>query len=605
MNKKEIINFLLIPILIVVTFEQYFCISNFGLSLTVQKGIAFVLSILLYYLFFFIFWGLTKKTNKSILAISIILFVFSVINSIKIAYTGEPITFSDILYLKNSDELIGIVGETLYQMISNYIYMVIIYLACLIVINLLAFKNSIEVHNTKIRLNLIIIPIIILVLFSLPLETTKKVMFKYVYNVEGRKDYEAKISNLGYYSDYGVVLGMYGQMLENRISKPESYNEEDIKKEINVKNEEAKEFGSPNIITILSESFWDISKINEVKFDKDITSNFNLLKDKGKCFEMVSPSYGGITANVEFEFLTGANLMYFNYGYVPTMQLYRNKTYYNRPSIISELKNNGYKTEIVTYTSNRLFSRGNFYKYLGVDTAEFITDVNENEIKGKYISDKSVIDRIIYKMNSKTDEEKLFYMAMTLESHMPYKKDKYDNYDIQITQSSLSEEMNGTIISYAQGVYDADQQLGRLYEYIQTINEPTIIVFFGDHLPYLNTEDGQDILQKLQYFNTEDELLNTYRKYSTEALILANFDINKEKGYLGADLLGTYVLNKMDINISDYYKWLYTTKDEISGANWKITVDKQGEIYNTNLLEDKMKKAYELRRNIQYKYFIK
>ena len=165
--------------------------------------------------------------------------------------------------------------------------------------------------------------------------------------------------------------------------------------------------------------------------------------------------------------------------------------------------------------------------------------------------------------------------------------------------------MNGTIISYAQGVYDADQQLGRLYEYIQTIDEPTIIVFFGDHLPYLNTEDGQDILQKLQYFNTEDELLNTYRKYSTEALILANFDINKEKGYLGADLLGTYVLNKMDINISDYYKWLYTTKDEISGANWKITVDKQGEIYNTNLLEDKMKKAYELRRNIQYKYFIK
>ena len=88
-------------------------------------------------------------------------------------------------------------------------------------------------------------------------------------------------------------------------------------------------------------------------------------------------------------------------------------------------------------------------------------------------------------------------------------------------------------------------------------------------------------------------------------MILANFDINKEKGYLGADLLGTYVLNKMDINISDYYKWLYTTKDEISGANWKITVDKQGEIYNTNLLEDKMKKAYELRRNIQYKYFIK
>lgn len=196
MNKKELINFILMPVLIVITFEQYFCISNFGLSITIQKGIAFILSILLYYLFFFIFFGFTKKTNRSILVISIILFIFSAINSIKIAYTGEPIIFSDILYLKNSDELIGIVGETLYKMISNYIFMLAIYLICLIFINIVAFKNSIEVHKIKIRLGLIIIPMIIIVLFALPLETTKKIMFKCVYDIESREDYKAKISNL-------------------------------------------------------------------------------------------------------------------------------------------------------------------------------------------------------------------------------------------------------------------------------------------------------------------------------------------------------------------------------------------------------------------------
>ena len=61
----------------------------------------------------------------------------------------------------------------------------------------------------------------------------------------------------------------------------------------------------------------------------------------------------------------------------------------------------------------------------------------------------------------------------------------------------------------------------------------------------------------------------------------------------------------MDIEISDYYKWLYNTKDTISASNYLVSVNQNGELYNTNQLEGKFKEMYELRKNMQYKLFIK
>ena len=165
--------------------------------------------------------------------------------------------------------------------------------------------------------------------------------------------------------------------------------------------------------------------------------------------------------------------------------------------------------------------------------------------------------------------------------------------------------MNEVILSYAQGIYDMDQQLGRLYEYIQNYDEPTIIVFYGDHLPYLRTTEGIDILNHLKYFNTGNEMLDYYRKYNTQALILANYNISDEETkYLGPDLLGCYIINRMDISISNYYIWLYNN-NSITCANWYILLDSEGNMYYTNKLPNKLQEAYDLRKNIQYYLFVK
>lgn len=608
--QKELITYALLPIAIVFMLQNYFSLLTYGVvGYCTTSG--FALSVIIMYCIFLVAYAITKKTWKSITFLSVLSFIFSIINMIKVLYTDEPIFFSDIMYLNSSGELINIINGTFWNTIKEILPATLIYLILLIIACIIAYKYNIDIKEKKYRIMTGIIPIIVLVILFVPINFTNKIFLNVFIQVNKREDYDANTNNLIYYIRYGVISGMYGQMLENRIVEPENYNEEEIENYLkNAKGEEEKKLGKPNIIVVFSESFWDIDQLDEVEFNTKVTKNFNKLKEKGLFFDMISPSYGGISANVEFEFLTGANTAFFNNGYVPYMQLYRNKSYYNKPSIIAELKNNGYKTQITTPVSEKLFSCGKFYKYLGVDKTEFLTDVDESEIKGKYMSDESITNRIIEKFNSKEKEEKLFYMVLTMQGHMPYTIEKYNTYDVKVQKSNLTQEMNETLTSYAQGIYDADKQLGRLYEYIKTLDEPTILVFYGDHLPYFQTKDGDDVMKSLEYFNTEDKLLNTYRKYNTQSLILANFDLKESKEkekikYLGVDMLSAYILNNMDIEISGYYKWLYEVKDVISASNHFVSVDQYGNLYSTNKLYDDMKKMYDLRECVQYKYFVK
>lgn len=134
----------------------------------------------------------------------------------------------------------------------------------------------------------------------------------------------------------------------------------------------------------------------------------------------------------------------------------------------------------------------------------------EQKIKGTYISDEALVDEVIEALKNKSPDEKIFYMTATIQTHMPFDKDVYDGYDINVESTKLSEEDTGIILSYAQGVYDTNVQIQRLYEEIQKIEEPTIIVVLGDHLPYLYNSDGEDVLAKLSYFNTGDEKVESY-----------------------------------------------------------------------------------------------
>lgn len=602
-KKKEnnkILNALsfLYPVAFIIAFEIFYKIVTFFKFPTFYfewKSI-FILFVIMY-LIFFLALSLFKNTYKANIAFTVIFSSLYIINQIRIFYTNDVLQLTDALFLTNMGETIGFATENFKAAFQYVIYPLIVITPIILLLISFVKKYNVTINNKKINITLFLITATSLTIMFSPIERLDKAILKRIYNY-GKEDTLITTSNTEFYNKYTVIAGMYGRFIEKERITPDDYNEEELKNILKSTERITPTWKKPNVIVIFSESFWDLSKLKDFTFDKDPQSNFHTLSNTGKHFDMISPSYGGISANVEFEVLTGANLSYFSNGYIPYQQLFQYHKSENNPSVIREFKNNGYKTVLLNSSSKRLYSCDKVYKIYGIDSVRHLYDEHK-----KYVSDEHLTNEIIKYFNSKPKDEKTFYFTITMGGHMPYNIDKWDKYDIDV-KSNYGKDLNNTVKSYAEGMYKADKELGRLYNYIQTLDEETIIVFFGDHLPLLKTQNGDEVYTKTGYLSDKNDTETLRKKYNTEALILSNYNIKQEDfNYISPDLLLTYVMNNMDLELSDYYKWLYQTINTLPSYNLFIFQEESGNIDYTNNLKGKEKGIFELRKKMQYMLF--
>lgn len=541
----------------------------------------------------------TKKTWISTLIVVIIIYLLIMINNIKIKYMNEALYISDFNFLQNYSNIATFTGTGLLKVIFNLFVQSIPILFSFFVLVFISWKFNINFARRK---SFFISLSSILLLFCLlfPFSFSKKIYFKYVYTDINRDSLEEYISYPNLYEYYGIVGGMHYQYLNSMINydEPVGYDRSKLQ-ELEDKSMKAdKSIGTPNIIVILSESFFDIKKIeDDISFDKDVTKNYTQFKNTGNLINLITPSFGSMTSNVSYELLTGGNMTYYHLGYIPFLELYKDNR--KRNSLIKELKNNGYTTSIMLGEDS--YNSENIMKNIGFTNFSVVDD--KKHIKGFYVSDDYIGDLIIKDLEE--NRNKNFIMVETMEAHLRYTKNKFDKYDINVSKSTLSEDYQDIVLSYAQGIYDADKMLKKVYDYINSIDEETIILFFGDHLPSLQDDDFNDVYDNLKYFNTNDNLVNTYRKYNTEALVLSNYNLDIDfPEYLGYDLLLTYLVNHLDIDLSSYYRWLYSTRDVLPAYNRYVSVNSNGKISYTNKLLGKEKKMFELRNKMIYKEFV-
>lgn len=541
----------------------------------------------------------TKKTWRAALVSYIIVFIMTIINELKVLFAGEPLYFSDINFLNKVGDLGGLIaGNVSFKFVLQFSAVAGIFMIILGLLTWVSYKFNMEIKNKKARVWIIIINIILLLLLFVPSRYTKDFYWKIFYNIDEFVDFDSHTTNLGFYLKYGFINGMYGMHLNNIFVEPTGYDEGKLLAALEKNEEATKKFGKPNIIVVFSESFWDIDKLDEIKFDKEVTGNFNKLKEKGKLVNVISPSYGGMSENVTFELVTGASMNYFSRSYIPIMSFYTSDRSVMMPSLVRDLKENGYETDITF--SKDYYNSKKAYTRIGFDSYQEL--IKNEDYKN---SDTYCTDILIDRLENKGDNP-IFYVIATIEGHMPYAKDKYEKYDINITKSDLSEESNDTLLSYAQGLYNSDKELLRLYNYIESMDEPTILVFMGDHLPFMHTENRKNVINELEYFNTDNELENNYRLYNPQALILSNYDEEIDiPDYIGVDNLLSNIVNQLDVEVDDYYKWLYSKQDILPGINSVISFDKDGKLYYPEEITEEMKDVFETRRQMQYMLFVK
>ena len=156
-----------------------------------------------------------------------------------------------------------------------------------------------------------------------------------------------------------------------------------------------------------------------------------------------------------------------------------------------------------------------------------LDDSNVNRFEGylhKLIKNTQFIV-ITHRRGTMVSADRLY--GITMENHQPFDPEKF-NYECQIgvTSESLGEEDMAIVRVMLEGITRADQALGDLTDALRESEEPTIVVFFGDHRPNLFMTDGDTVYTKLGLCPDNDTVGWTPEEisdlYSTDYLIWAN-----------------------------------------------------------------------------------
>ncbi len=230
----------------------------------------------------------------------------------------------------------------------------------------------------------------------------------------------------------------------------------------------------PDIIVVMSESFWDPTILPDVSITPDPIPTARDL-GSGSVF---SPEFGGMTANVEFEALTGFSNAFLPAGSIPYQQYVRAPI----PSMATFLKSEGYQTRAIHPGTNWFWNRTPVYADFGFDSFKSEENMPPMQKRGPLASDAAMTDEIIREADETTDP--FFFFVVSLQNHGPYEPHRYPDARHAV-EAPTSQRARDSLQSYAEGAADADEGLQRLIEWAGKRERPTIIAFFGDHLPPL------------------------------------------------------------------------------------------------------------------------
>lgn len=238
-----------------------------------------------------------------------------------------------------------------------------------------------------------------------------------------------------------------------------------------------------DVIVVMSESLWDPTKMSSVRYSADPMPTIRAAQS-GQVF---SPEFGGMTANVEFEALTGFSNAFLPYGSIPYQQYIRRPV----PSLATFFESKGYVSKAFHPFQGWFWNRNNVYQSLGFRQFQSEENMPVMDKRGIFASDEALTRHIIREADNTS--EPFFFFAVTLQGHGPYEHNRYAKNTIEVDAPTLSDRNTSGLATYAQGVKEADQSLKALMDWAKKRRRETIIVLFGDHLPPLNevyTESG-------------------------------------------------------------------------------------------------------------------
>ncbi|MFE5322733.1 LTA synthase family protein [Paenibacillus sp. NPDC056579] len=540
----------------------------------VQNGKLLAMNALINLCVLVIFYMLFNSIMAGTAVATLLLFIMALITYFKTKLIGEPFFPWDIFLKKESMNIIPLVtgAEAIKRLSVVGVIVLVLVVLCFYWPRLRVGKGS------RIALGLLSL----FALYSLGVRTpwagqliNKMGVSEIVWNQQEN------------YANNGMALAFTMNVKNAIVPKPEGYGEpamaalaQNLADQSAVQTASAKKSDpfqgkQPNVIFIMNEAFWDPTLLPNVQFSEDPIPTVHKLQKESTSGYLLSPQFGGGTSNVEFEVLTGQSMSFLPDGSVPYQQ-YINKPV---PSLASYFETQGYKSMGIHSYEGWFWNRENVYKQLGFQSFMSKDQFDNPEYKGTFISDDEVSRQIIKQVDE--TEKPMFIYAVTMQNHGPYDDNRYGGNSIS-AEGDLTASAKNTLETYTQGAHDADQSLQKLIDHFEQSDEPTVVVFYGDHLPMLGMD--YDVYKQGGMINSSSQwsLEETKSMHSVPFVMWSNVGLPQEHvPSLSDSFLGTYVLNKLGMEKPASLAINDALLQQTPGLLRDLVVDANGSLYRS------------------------
>lgn len=400
---------------------------------------------------------------------------------LKMTMRQEPIYPDDLKMVANLGMMKDLVGWPL------FVALLVVILAVLFGVGYMFWRSLKKPKNTQILRLMTVVLSGGLLLYASNFNSSSNLLRKGYDRTALWIPYSQKMN----YYNVGFVGGFLYNLKVEAMDKPEGYSEAAVKeiteryqKEANAANEKLKGAEQPNIVYVMSESFSDPNRLKGVSVTGDPLKDYYEVAKQTYSGQMLSQNYGGGTANIEFEALTGFSMEPLNAQMTTPYTLLVPKLK-KLPSLVSLLQASGYETTAIHPYDTSMYKRKDVYQVLGFD--QFLdqdTMTHTDKLQNNpYISDESAYEEVLEQLDSDTPQ---FLHLVTMQTHMPY-NGKYQNIAYQVT----AEGNTDSIANYAQDVAYASAALQNFTKELSKLSRRTLVVFWGDHLPGIYSDATQ------------------------------------------------------------------------------------------------------------------
>ena len=355
------------------------------------------------------------------------------------------------------------------------------------------------------------------------------------------------------YEDYGLPYCFMASLFNTGINEPNDYSEETIARiskdgEITRNASDEPEEDLPNILFVQLESYFDVEEAEFFTTSKDACPNLHEMYDKYSSGYFKVPSVGAGTANTEFEVLTGMNLRYFGPGEYPYKTILKENTCESAATALEAL---GYGTHALHNNGGNFYSRARVFNNMGFDSftsKEFMNILQLTE--NGWSKDDILIDHIVDALDSTRQQD--FVFTISVQGHGDYPEEKVIE-DPEITVEGIEDEaLKNKWEYYVNQVYEMDKFAGDLVNAIEKRGEPTVVVFYGDHLPTMGLK--------------AEDLKGRYL-YNTNYVIWDNIGLEKEDRNIPSYQIMADVFDRLGIHsgtVFNYHQERRQTKNYLA-----------------------------------------